>query len=359
MRVRVAVLGSTGSIGTQTLDVVRAEPGRFEVVALGAGGGSVDLLAEQAKADPPRRRRRRRRAGGGRAGAAAATGHRARGRARRAGRRRTTPTSCVNGVVGFAGLPVTLAALGAGRRLALANKESLIAAGPVVQRARPRRAPSSSPSTASTAPCTSACAPDAGGGRAGRAHRAHRQRRPVPGPHPRPSSTDVTHRRRPGPSDLAHGPEDHRRLVHADEQGPRGHRGPRAVRRRLRPDRRRRAPAVDRPLDGRVHRRRHRSPSSSLPDMRLPIGYALAYPDRLGDAVRAHRLGRALPRSTSSRPTSTRSPASTSPTPAGRAGGTAPAWLNAANEVAVAAFLDGPDRLARDRRGTRGDSRPA
>src|SRR5207248_364647 len=42
----------------------------------------------------------------------------------------------VNGVVGFAGLPVTLAALGAGRRLALANKESLIAAGPVVQRMR-------------------------------------------------------------------------------------------------------------------------------------------------------------------------------------------------------------------------------
>ena len=42
----------------------------------------------------------------------------------------------VNGVVGFAGLPVTLAALEAGRRLALANKESLIAAGPVVQRVR-------------------------------------------------------------------------------------------------------------------------------------------------------------------------------------------------------------------------------
>ena len=42
----------------------------------------------------------------------------------------------VNGVVGFAGLPVTLAALEAGRRLALANKESLIAGGPVVQRVR-------------------------------------------------------------------------------------------------------------------------------------------------------------------------------------------------------------------------------
>src|SRR5690606_9001204 len=43
---------------------------------------------------------------------------------------------CVNGVVGFAGLGVTLATLRAGRRLALANKESLIAGGPVVQQAR-------------------------------------------------------------------------------------------------------------------------------------------------------------------------------------------------------------------------------
>src|SRR5207302_3834928 len=43
---------------------------------------------------------------------------------------------CVNGVDGFAGLPVTLAALESGKRLALANKESLIAGGPVVQRAR-------------------------------------------------------------------------------------------------------------------------------------------------------------------------------------------------------------------------------
>jgi 1-deoxy-D-xylulose-5-phosphate reductoisomerase len=45
----------------------------------------------------------------------------------------------LNGVVGFAGLPVTLAALGAGRRLALANKESLVAGGPIVQRARQTR----------------------------------------------------------------------------------------------------------------------------------------------------------------------------------------------------------------------------
>ncbi|MDX6267909.1 MAG: 1-deoxy-D-xylulose-5-phosphate reductoisomerase, partial [Frankiales bacterium] len=44
----VVLLGSTGSVGTQALDVVRANPDRFRVVGLGAGGGRVDQLAEQA-----------------------------------------------------------------------------------------------------------------------------------------------------------------------------------------------------------------------------------------------------------------------------------------------------------------------
>src|SRR5215213_8764077 len=48
MRKRVAVLGSTGSIGTQALEVIAANPERFEVVALAAGGGNPRLLAEQA-----------------------------------------------------------------------------------------------------------------------------------------------------------------------------------------------------------------------------------------------------------------------------------------------------------------------
>ena len=79
----------------------------------------------------------------------------------------------------------------------------------------------------------------------------------------------------------------------------------------------------------------------SNPDMRLPIGYALGYPRRAVDAVRPHRLGPARSASTSSCPISTRSAACRSPTTAGRAGGTAPAWLSAANEVAVDAFLAG------------------
>jgi len=131
----VAILGSTGSIGTQTLDIVEARPDRYRVAALGAAR-SVDLLAEQAQrfrpdivavADASRAAALAERLpdtvellAGADAMAAAAS----------------VADTVINGVVGFAGLPVTLAALEAGKRLGLANKESLIAAGPVVQRAR-------------------------------------------------------------------------------------------------------------------------------------------------------------------------------------------------------------------------------
>src|SRR3984957_19035631 len=131
----VSLVGSTGSIGTQAVDVVQAEPGRYRAVAIGAAR-SVDTLVAQAEllhpdqvaiADASRAAELEARLPAGIevlagpdalpaiAGAAEVV---------------------VNGVVGFAGLPVTLAALNAGRRLALANKESLIAGGPVVQAAR-------------------------------------------------------------------------------------------------------------------------------------------------------------------------------------------------------------------------------
>jgi len=131
----VSIAGSTGSIGTQALEVVEAEPERFEVVAIGAAS-SVDRLVEQAQRWSPKV-------------VALADGTRASELQERvppgtevvAGEDALASIAgladvCVNGVVGFAGLGVTLAALDAGRRLALANKESLIAAGPVVGRVR-------------------------------------------------------------------------------------------------------------------------------------------------------------------------------------------------------------------------------
>jgi len=126
--IRVLVAGSTGSIGRQTLEVIAAEPDRYEVVALSAGA-SVDAVVAQARAVRPR------------VVAVADAEARREVAAALDGVEVVDDVAplcaevdvVVNGVVGFAGLPVTVATLAAGRRLALANKESLIAAGPVVQ----------------------------------------------------------------------------------------------------------------------------------------------------------------------------------------------------------------------------------
>ena len=78
----------------------------------------------------------------------------------------------------------------------------------------------------------------------------------------------------------------------------------------------------------------------SVPDMRLPIGYALGYPDRL--AKQYGSLDFAAPvRLEFEPPDFTTFPCLRLAYEAGARGGSAPAWLNAANEVAVAAFLDG------------------
>jgi 1-deoxy-D-xylulose-5-phosphate reductoisomerase len=119
-RQRVAILGSTGSIGTQALDVIDRHRDDYEVVALAAGRNST-LLATQATqfgVSPDR-------------AIAGATDQQLAELAAL-----DDVDVVLNAVVGFAGLPVTISALRAGKRLALANKESLIAGGPVVQKAR-------------------------------------------------------------------------------------------------------------------------------------------------------------------------------------------------------------------------------
>jgi 1-deoxy-D-xylulose-5-phosphate reductoisomerase len=117
----VVLLGSTGSIGTQAIEVIAAHPDDYRVVALAAGRES-EALARQAESLGVPRDRVRTAADGPEALAELAA----------------LPEADVvlNGVVGFAGLPATIAALEHGKRLALANKESLIAGGPVVAKAR-------------------------------------------------------------------------------------------------------------------------------------------------------------------------------------------------------------------------------
>ena len=131
--VRVAIAGSTGSIGKQTLEVIRAsgESNKYQVVALSANS-SVDEVLEQARTYKP--------------SMVAIAEPVARKKVAEqlkltdpkievvddAAQLATLADVVVNGVVGFAGLTVTMSTLKNGKRLALANKESLIAASPVV-----------------------------------------------------------------------------------------------------------------------------------------------------------------------------------------------------------------------------------
>jgi 1-deoxy-D-xylulose-5-phosphate reductoisomerase len=131
----VSLVGSTGSIGTQALEVIARAPEEFRVIAL-AANSSVTLLAEQANLFHPD-----------------VVGIVDDSLASTLASLVPVGTEVISGpgvlsslagigdvvlnaVVGFAGLSVTVEALRSGRRLALANKESLIAGAPVVQRAR-------------------------------------------------------------------------------------------------------------------------------------------------------------------------------------------------------------------------------
>ena len=131
----VSLMGSTGSIGTQALDVVRRESERFGVHALAAQSSAHELVVQAAEFRP----------------AVVVIGDRDLYSLVRDGVPAATDVLVgvegmveatrgadvvLNAVVGFAGLPVTMAALEGGKLLALANKESLIAGAPVVQKAR-------------------------------------------------------------------------------------------------------------------------------------------------------------------------------------------------------------------------------
>ena len=131
----VALLGATGSIGVQTLDVLRQERERFELVAIAGGEQLSELAAIAAEFNVKyvgvkSEYHRSVLADLLSSDVAIVMGDE--------GLRSLSQSAdvVVNAVMGFAGLPVTLGALAAGKRLALANKESLIAAAPLVAMVR-------------------------------------------------------------------------------------------------------------------------------------------------------------------------------------------------------------------------------
>jgi 1-deoxy-D-xylulose-5-phosphate reductoisomerase len=331
--IRVSIAGSSGSIGTQTLDVIRGDPDAYVVVGLGVGS-SVETLIAQALEFRPQ------------LVAVADAGRRAEVAAALPFAEVVDELALlaepadvvVNGVVGFAGLPVTVATLTAGKRLALANKESLIAAGPVVQ---PLRA---TPGAELIPVDSEHCA----------VHQCLRASSDVGREVARIvlTASGGPFRGRPAAElsavtiddALAHptwsmGPKitvDSSTLMNKGLEVIEAHElfgtpydqievvvHPQSI-----------VHSMVEFIDGST------IAQLSMPDMRLPIGYALVHPQRIAtpfgriDWAQLGRLDFEVPDTTTFRclPLAYE---------AGRIGGSAPAWLSAANEVAVDAFLAG------------------
>jgi 1-deoxy-D-xylulose-5-phosphate reductoisomerase len=346
----VSLVGSTGSIGRQAVEVIEADPAGYRVIALGAAT-SVDALAGQAERLRPER-------------VALVDSSRASELAERlppgvellVGAEALAEIArgadvVVNGVVGFAGLPVTLAALHSGSRLALANKESLIAGGPVVQAAR------TTPGAEIVPVDSEHCAIH----QCLRAVLGEKEMASLPQP-PTMSVRRIVLTASGGPfrgrhqhslaevtvaDALAHptwkmGPKitiDSSTLMNKGLEVIEAHElfgldyddidvvvHPQSI-----------VHSMIETTDGAT------LAQLSLPDMRLPIGYALAYPERLQVPFGAIDWSRMVGLEFEL-PDRQAFPCLDLAYRAGRAGGAAPAWLNGANEVAVDAFLAGTIR---------------
>jgi len=341
--VRLAVLGSTGSIGTQTLEVAKRERERVRVVAL-AAGRSLEALVAQARAWRP---------------AALALEHAVDPAAARAALAAAAPGASVevgagaaarlaaecgadvvlNGIVGSAGLRPSLATLARGARLALANKETLVVGGPLVTAALARGGellPVDSEHSAALQ-CLGGRPPEevlrltltASGG-ALRAHpdwrRATREEvlaHPVWSMGPRITVDSALL--------FNKGLE----LIEARVLFGLGWEQLDAV---LHPQTLVHALATFRDGSSIVQ--------AAAPDMRLPIQLALSWPARWGEAVRPLEPAALAGLEFAPLPAG-RFPAFDLALAAGRVGGTAPCALNAADEVAVRAFLEGAVPLER------------
>ncbi len=330
------IAGSTGSIGAQAIDVLASWPGRYEVVGL-AAGSSVELLARQAQALRPRYVAVADQSRAAEVRELVPAGTEVLAGPGSLAEAATRADVVLNGVVGFAGLEVTLAALQAGKRLALANKESLIAGGPVVKRAW--ATPGAEVVPVDSEHCAlHQCLRSAGSPEAVRRLVVTASGGPFRG-RSRAELAEVTVE-----DALAHptwkmGPKitvDSSTLMNKGLEVIEAH--------LLFDVPYERIEVVVHPQSV-VHSMVEMTDGAtiaqlSLPDMRLPIGYALAYPERLDvpfgtiDWAGLGHLGFEPPDRSAF-------PCLDLAYEAGTRGGTAPACLNGANEVAVAAFLRG------------------
>ncbi|NUR07294.1 MAG: 1-deoxy-D-xylulose-5-phosphate reductoisomerase [Nocardioidaceae bacterium] len=314
----LVILGSTGSIGTQALDVVRANADRFRVRALTAGGSQRDLFAAQVAEFAPEY------ADLGEDASEHAAG---------------LPCDVVlNGITGAVGLRPTLAALDAGNTLALANKESLIIGGPVVTaRAKPGQIVPVDSEHSALAQCL----------RGGRADEVRRLVLTASGGPFRGRARDELHDVTPEQA-LAH-PTWSMGPVVTINSATLVNKGLEVIEAHL---------LFDIPFDrievvvhptSVVHSMVEFHDGSTLaqaspPSMMIPIALGLGWPDRVPDAAPAVDWTR--PETWEFLPLDDEAfPAVRLAREAGARGGTAPAVYNAANEVCVQAFLDGEMRF--------------
>jgi len=330
---RVAIAGSTGSIGKQTLEFIEQSQDQFQVVGLGIGSSAEAVIAQAKQWNPS---------------VIAVADESARREVAKAlpgveviGDQAELAESAdvvVNGVVGFAGLPVTMSTLKLGKRLALANKESLIAAGPVVQPLRKIKGaviiPVDSEHCAIHQCLRSSDRADSevnkllltasGGPFRGRTQESLQQ---------------VTVEEALKHPTWSMGPKitvDSSTLMNKGLEVIEAHElfgtsfdrievvvHPQSV-----------VHSMVEFTDGAV------IAQLSMPDMRLPIAYALSFPERA--TVPFGTIDwKTLARLDFEAPDTQTFPCLNLAFAAGRVGGTAPAWLSAANEVAVEAFLNG------------------
>jgi 1-deoxy-D-xylulose-5-phosphate reductoisomerase len=331
----VALVGSTGSIGTQAVDVIAAEPDRYRVVAL-AAASSIDVLGAQAHQLRPEVVAVADAELAPKLEELVPAGTEVLGGIEALATISREADVVLNAVVGFAGLPVTMAALEAGRRLALANKESLIAGGPVVQRAR--ATPGAEIIPVDSEHCAIHQCLRTGARREVRRIVITASGGPFRGREAK-DLADVTVEEALAHPTWSMGPKitiDSSTLMNKGLEVIEAHElfglafedidvvvHPQSI----------------------VHSMVEFTDGSTVaqlagPDMRLPIGYALAYPDR--SSVPFGALDWAEARSLDfEAPDFDAFPCLGLAYQAGRMGGTAPACLNAANEVGVAAFLEG------------------
>ena len=330
---RVAIAGSTGSIGKQTLEFIEQSQDQFQVVGLGIGSSAEAVIAQAKQWNPS---------------VIAVADESARREVAKAlpgveviGDQAELAESAdvvVNGVVGFAGLPVTMSTLKLGKRLALANKESLIAAGPVVQPLRKIKGaviiPVDSEHCAIHQCLRSSDRADSevnkllltasGGPFRGRTQESLQQvtveealKHPTWSMGPKVTVDSSTLMNKGLEVIEAHelfGTSFDRIEVVVHPQSV--------------------VHSMVEFTDGAV------IAQLSMPDMRLPIAYALSFPERA--TVPFGTIDwKTLARLDFEAPDTQTFPCLNLAFAAGRVGGTAPAWLSAANEVAVEAFLNG------------------